>query len=170
MRSLQRLLARYPTPVEEAWCTTVNVAHVHTPNRVFNQIPASALAWLDIRFPVEDTDLAGRSEAEVVAYLTGFCEPGVLVELDHIDQPHHADPERREVKRLSQAAEHQGYPGGFLRKHGAADGRYYSARGIDAVAFGIDGGGQHGPEEYVEIGSIAPYRAALTEFLRTGPG
>jgi len=166
IRTLERLLARYPTPTEEAWSTTVNVAHLDTPNRVFNQIPATALAWLDIRFPPEDTDLAGRSEAEVARYLRSFCEPGVLVEIDHVDQPHRADRERAEVKRLRQAAEHQGYSGGFLRKHGAADGRYYSARGIDAVAFGIDGGGQHGPEEYVELASIAPYHAALTEFLR----
>jgi len=169
MRSLERLLARYPTPAEEAWCTTVNVAHVDTPNRVFNQIPAAAVAWLDIRFPPEDPDLAGRTAAEVVGYLGQLCEPGVLVEIDHIDQPHHADQERTEVKRLSQASQRQGYPGGFLRKHGAADGRYYSARGIDAVAFGIEGGGQHGPEEYVEIASIGPYHAALTEFLRAGP-
>ncbi len=170
MRSLERLLARYPVPPTEAWCTTVNVAHIETPNRVFNQIPAQALAWLDIRFPPEDTDLTGHTEAEVLAYLDRFCEPGVIVELDHVDQPHHADPDRAEVKRLSQAAQHQGYPGGFLRKHGAADGRYYSARGVDAVAFGIQGGGQHGPEEYVEIASIMPYRAALTEFLLGGPG
>jgi succinyl-diaminopimelate desuccinylase len=105
----------------------------------------------------------------VAGYLESFCVPGVRVDVDHIDQPHHADRGRTEVKRLDLAAQHQGYPGGFLRKHGAADGRYYSARGIDAVAFGIDGGGQHGPEEYVEIGSILPYHAALSEFLRT-PG
>ena len=168
MRSLERLMARYPTPAAESWTTTVNIAHLDTPNRVFNQIPAAALAWLDIRFPPEDTDLAGRGVEQVAAYLAGFCDPGVTVEIDHIDQPHHADRERAEVKRLSQAAERQGYPGGFLRKHGAADGRYYSACGVDAVAFGIEGGGQHGPAEYVELASIAPYHAALTEFLRAG--
>jgi succinyl-diaminopimelate desuccinylase len=168
MRSLERLLARYPVPASEAWCTTVNVARIETPNQVFNQIPAQAKAWLDIRFPPEDADLAGRTVEEVTAYLDSFAEPGVRAELDHIDQPHHADRERTEVKRLRQAAQRQGYPGDFLRKHGAADGRYYSARGVDAVAFGIAGGGQHGPEEYVDIASIEPYYAALTEFLLTG--
>jgi succinyl-diaminopimelate desuccinylase len=168
MRSLERLLARYPTPAAEAWCTTVNVARIETPNDVFNQIPAEATAWLDIRFPPEDTDLAGRTVEEVTDYLNGFAEPGVSADLDHVDQPHRADRERPEVKRLSQAARDQGYPGDFLRKHGAADGRYYSDRGIDAVAFGIEGGGQHGPEEYVEIASIEPYYRALTEFLEAG--
>ncbi len=167
LHSVERLLARYPVPAQEAWCTTVNVARIETPNDVFNQIPAAASAWLDIRFPPEDADLTGRTEAEVAAYLSSFCVPGVTVEIDHVDQPHYADRDRTEVKRLRQAAQHQGFPGGFLRKHGAADGRYYSARGLDAVAFGIAGGGQHGPEEYVEIDSIMPYHAALTEFLRS---
>ena len=61
MRSLERLLARYPTPAAESWTTTVNIAHLDTPNRVFNQIPAAALAWLDIRFPPEDPDLAAAA-------------------------------------------------------------------------------------------------------------
>ncbi len=165
MRSLDRLLDRYPVPPAEDWCTTVNIARLETTNEVFNQIPADATAWLDIRFPPEDTDLAGRTVPEVLDHLAQFCAPGVLPDLHHIDQPHHADRTRPEVVRLDRAARNQGYPGGFLRKHGAADGRYYSAHGIDAVAFGIDGGGQHGPAEYVEIPSIPAYHGALTEFL-----
>ncbi|MFD1048235.1 M20/M25/M40 family metallo-hydrolase, partial [Kibdelosporangium lantanae] len=56
--------------------------------------------------------------------------------------------------------------GDFLRKHGAADGRFYYQRGIDAVIFGIGGDGLHGPNEYVDITTIEPYRQALTEFLQ----
>jgi acetylornithine deacetylase/succinyl-diaminopimelate desuccinylase-like protein len=33
------------------------------------------------------------------------------------------------------------------------------------VAFGVEGGGQHGSDEYVEIASIVPYDQALTDFL-----
>ena len=60
-RSVHNVLARYPVATEEAWRTTVNLARVHTPNQARNQIPAEAEAWLDIRFPPEDTDLAGKS-------------------------------------------------------------------------------------------------------------
>jgi succinyl-diaminopimelate desuccinylase len=162
---VRRVLVRYPSPGEEDWCTTVNLARVETDNVAFNQIPAYAQAWLDIRFPPEDPDLYGRTAEEVTAYLAGICGPEIEVRLDHVDQPHRADRDREEVKRLDRAARDQGYPGGFLRKHGAADGRYYSQLGIAAVAFGIDGGGQHGPAEYVDIASIAPYHRALTQFL-----
>jgi acetylornithine deacetylase/succinyl-diaminopimelate desuccinylase-like protein len=46
------------------------------PNQAFNQIPAEAQAWLDIRFPAEDGDLQGRSAAEIRDFLQTFCEPG----------------------------------------------------------------------------------------------
>jgi succinyl-diaminopimelate desuccinylase len=52
-----------------------------------------------------------------------------------------------------------------LRKHGAADGRHYSAHGIDAVIFGPGGDGQHGAGEYADLATVGPYREALTAFL-----
>jgi succinyl-diaminopimelate desuccinylase len=163
---LQRSLARYPVATEEAWRTTVNVARIETPNQARNRIPDQAEAWLDIRFPPEDIDLNAKAPPDVAAYLAAFCEPGVHPDVDHADPPHHADRDRPEVRKLQQAARDQGYSGDFLRKHGAADGRYYYQRGIDAVIFGIGGEGQHGPEEYADITTIAPYRRALAAFLR----
>jgi len=52
-----------------------------------------------------------------------------------------------------------------VRKHGAADGRFYYQRGVDAVIFGVGGDGQHGPDEYADTTIIAPYYQALTDFL-----
>jgi succinyl-diaminopimelate desuccinylase len=163
--SINNLLAAYPVAREEVWRTTVNLARVDTSNRAVNQIPADATGWLDIRFPPGDKDLSGRTLEQIVAHLTGFCEPGVEVEIDHMDPPHHADHDLPELKALRQAARRQGYQGDFLRKHGAADGRFYSQQGIPAVVFGIGGAGQHGPEEYADITTIEPYHDALTGFL-----
>ena len=55
--------------------------------------------------------------------------------------------------------------GELLRKHGAGDGRFYGQLGITAVAFGVGGSGQHGPQEYADASTIAPYYHALIEFL-----
>lgn len=169
MRSVGNLLDRYPVPDSEAWRTTVNVARIETGNAARNQIPADAEAWLDIRFPPQDTDLDGRTEAEVTEYLQGFCEPGVTAEVGYADPPHKADRSRPEVAALQRAARAQGFDGGFLTKHGAADGRFYYQRGIDAVIFGIGGDGLHGPREYADVTTIEPYYRALTEFLLSGP-
>lgn len=164
-RSLARILAAYPVATEEVWRTTVNVARIETPNQTRNQIPALAEAWLDIRFPPEDADLNGKTVQEVTDYLAAFCEPGVTPEVDHADPPHHANQDRPEIRKLRQAAANQGYRAGFLRKHGAADGRFYYQRGTDAVIFGIGGDGLHGAEEYADTTTIMPYYRALKEFL-----
>jgi succinyl-diaminopimelate desuccinylase len=164
--SLANLLAAYPVATEEAWRTTVNIARIETPNQARNQIPALAEAWLDIRFPPEDTDLTGKTVQEIAAYLASFCEPGVTPLVDHADPPHHADQHRPEIRRLQQAVGNQGYRADFLCKHGAADGRFYYQRGTDAVIFGVGGDGLHGPDEYVDATTIAPYYRALKEFLR----
>ena len=164
-RSLDRLLAAYPVPAEEAWRTTINVARIETPNQARNQIPALAEAWLDLRFPPEDRAFNGKSAKEITAHLAAFCEPGVTPVVELADPPHHAHRDRPEISRLRQAVTDQGYQADFLRKHGAADGRFYYQRGVDAVIFGIGGDGQHGPDEYADTTTIAPYYRALTDFL-----
>jgi succinyl-diaminopimelate desuccinylase len=165
MNAVERLLARYPVTSTEVWRTTVNLASVDTPNDAFNQVPAHAEAWLDIRFPADDADLNGRTNTEITEYLLRFCEPGVTVVIDQVDPPQHTNHDRLEVRELRLAAQGQGYPASFLYKHGASDGGFYSGRGVAAVAFGVGGGGQHGPDEYVDIATIVPYHRALTEFL-----
>jgi succinyl-diaminopimelate desuccinylase len=169
--SLASLLAAYPPATEEAWRTTVNLARIQTPNRARNQIPAQAEAWLDIRYPPDDTDLNGKTVPEITAYLASFCQPGVTPVIEHADPPHHADQHRPEIRRLQHAVTSQGYRPDFLRKHGAADGRFYYQHGTDAIIFGIGGDGLHGPDEYADLPTIAPYHRALTEFLHnpTGP-
>ncbi len=164
-RSLARLLAAYPVPAAEEWQTTINVARIQTPNLARNQIPDFAEAWLDIRYPPQNENLNGKTAEQVAGYLAGFCEPGVIPVIDHADPPHHADQGRPEIVKLVAAIRRQGYRADFLRKHGAADGRFYYQRGTDAVIFGIGGDGLHGAGEYADIATIEPYHRALTEFL-----
>jgi succinyl-diaminopimelate desuccinylase len=154
------VLARYPAPAAEAWTTTVNLARIETDNRAVNQVPAVATAWLDVRFPPGDGVFAGRSADEIAAFLHSLT--GLDASVDNLGAPHSADPGSADVTRLRAA----GSSGELLRKHGAADGRFYSAAGVDAVIFGPGGDGQHGPLEYVDLRTIGPYRAAVTGFLR----
>ena len=76
------------------------------------------------------------------------------VAIDKVNAPHHADHDRPEIQRLRRAARAEGYPAEFLYKHGSGDGAHYSAQGIAAVAFGVGGAGQHGPDEYADIATI----------------
>lgn len=164
-RSIGALLDTYPVPATEAWRTTVNVARVDTDNQAFNQIPARARAWLDIRFPAGDPDLDGTAADEIARYLSGLLEPGVTAEVRHVSPPAHADPDSAEVTALRAAVRDQGYEGKFLRKHGTGDARFCRGHGINAVSFGIGGEGQHGPHEYADLATIVPYYNALSDFL-----
>jgi succinyl-diaminopimelate desuccinylase len=164
-RTVDRLLAAYPVPDAEAWRTTVSLASVSTPNQARNQVPAQAQAWLDIRFPAGDPDLHGADPGQIAGYLQGFCEPGVTAVLETADQPHRADLASPDIAALARAARAQGYSGEFLRKHGSGDSRFYGERGVNSVAFGTGGGGQHGEDEYADITTIEPYYQALRAFL-----
>jgi succinyl-diaminopimelate desuccinylase len=157
------VLDRYPTPEAEAWRTTVNLARVETGNRAVNQVPADATAWLDVRFPPSDPDFAGRSAGRIAAHLGKLS--GLEAVVDSLGAPHAADPSSADVARLRASAAAVGFGAELLRKHGAADGRFYSARGIDAVIFGPGGDGQHGPDERLDLRTVEPYRKSLIDLL-----
>jgi succinyl-diaminopimelate desuccinylase len=157
---------RYPVPAAEQWVTTVNLARIATGNQAVNQVPADATAWLDIRFPPGDGDFAGRDRDAVARHLRELTGGAVEVQVDSLGAPHAAGPSSPEVRALRAAARSVGAEDELLRKHGAADGRFYSERGMDAVIFGPGGSGQHGPAEYVDLRTVQPYRDALTDFLR----
>jgi len=165
IKSLDKMMACYPVATEEVWRATVNVARIETTNSAFNQIPADAQAWLDIRFPPEDTNLDGRTVQEITEHLATFCVPGVTVAVISVDPACRADHQRPEICPLRQAVQDQGYPANIMRKHGTADSRFFRQRGIATVIFGIGGDGQHGPGEYVDITTIKPYYRALGAFL-----
>lgn len=164
---IDRLLRVYPPPAAEAWTTTVNVARIETPNRAVNQVPAAATGWLDIRYPPGAAAFDGRTAAEIAAHLRTVT--GLDAAVDALGPPHRADPDSAEVTLLRSAIRGTGHPATLLRKHGAADGRYYHARGVDAVIFGPGGDGQHGPDEFVDLSTLRPYHDALTAFLRSLP-
>ncbi|AEV83176.1 peptidase M20 [Actinoplanes sp. SE50] len=167
LTAVQRLIARYPVPAEEAWTTTANLARIETGNQAVNQVPADATAWFDIRYPPEDAALTGRSIPEIAGHLRSIVGAEVEVQVDAVGTPHRADPSGAGVRALQEAAKAVGYSGELLRKHGAADSRFYFPLGIDAVIFGPTGDGQHGPSEYLEISSLQPYHDALTRFLQS---
>ncbi|QFZ19866.1 M20 family metallopeptidase [Saccharothrix syringae] len=165
VRAVDGVLAKYPVAEAEEWRTTVNVARITTGNQALNQVPADATAHLDIRFPPEDADFAGRTPGQVAAHLTALCPPGVTAEVVDLEPPHRADPDGADVRALQAAARAQGHSGELLRKHGAADSRFYHRAGVDAVIFGVGGDGQHGPDEHADLTTVEPYRRALHAFL-----
>jgi succinyl-diaminopimelate desuccinylase len=54
-------------------------------------------------------------------------------------------------------------------RDGASDAASFIRAGIPAVEFGPIGAGHHGPEEWVSVASLARYRRALGDFVKSVP-
>ncbi len=54
-------------------------------------------------------------------------------------------------------------------RDGASDAASFIEAGIPAVEFGPEGGGHHGPDEWVSLASLARYRRALSDFVSALP-
>ena len=73
---------------------------------------------------------------------------------DHVKLLRHVVRDHREGRAIG------------VGRHGASDAVLFLERGIPCVEFGPSGAGHHGPEEHVEIASLATYRRILVAFAR----
>lgn len=160
----QKLLTAIPTPQNEAWCTTANIATISTSNITFNRVPDQAHIGIDIRFIASDERFASRQSA--TEFLQNLAPKGSTVHIKKLEASHFANPESNDAQALAQAVqETTGKPAQFIHKHGAADIRFFSQRGIPGLVLGVQGEDLHGDNEYVELASIERYVTTLTKFL-----
>jgi succinyl-diaminopimelate desuccinylase len=160
----QKLLTAIPTPQNEAWCTTANIATISTSNITFNRVPDQARIGIDIRFIASDERFASRQSA--TEFLQNLASKGSTIHIKKLEASHFADPESSDAHALAQAVqETTGKPAQFIHKHGGADIRFFSQRGIPGLVLGVQGEGLHGDDEYVELASIERYVTTLTKFL-----
>jgi succinyl-diaminopimelate desuccinylase len=127
-----------------------------------NKVPDTCVIDVDVRFlPDQDPDaildqVADLPDSRVVST---FRRPPAVVE-----------PHSPFVQGLAQAAEpHHPERVMSVGRDGASDAVSFLRVGVPAVEFGPVGAGHHGPEEWVSISSLATYRKALTDFVRSLP-
>ncbi len=140
---------------------SINLGRIQGGDAV-NKVPDACTMAVDIRYlPGQDPhDILGevREIADVEIART-FIHPPVCVPRTEV----HVMALRESLQRS--------IPGEVLSvgRDGASDAASFLTAGIPAVEFGPEGGGHHGPEEWVSVSSLARYRRALGEFIRTLP-
>jgi succinyl-diaminopimelate desuccinylase len=127
-----------------------------------NMVPDLCTMAVDIRY------LPGQDPGEILAQVRGvdaveitrtFVHPPVTVS--------RSDPYVRALREaVSRSTRGEVMSVG---RDGASDAAAFIQAGIPAVEFGPAGAGHHGPEEWVSLSSLARYRRALTDFIRTLP-
>ena len=160
MRLYQRLLelpfASGRSPLYEH--PSINIGRIRG-GEVVNIVPDHCRLDVDIRYlPNQDPDEVLRQVRSLGGQVTPIYElpPATL------------DPDEAHVRLLREAvAALDGGDAPAVGRDGASDAVFFLDRGIPAVEFGPAGAGHHGPEEFVDIESLARYRRILVEFART---
>jgi succinyl-diaminopimelate desuccinylase len=127
-----------------------------------NKVPDRCVVDVDIRY------LPGQDPGEIFEAIDSL--PGVSAsELIHRD-PVTVDARNPYVRTLAEVvARGMSADRMSVGRDGASDAVSFLEAGVPAVEFGPEGGGHHGPDEWVSISSLERYRTALVEFVRLVP-
>jgi len=153
---------KFPSGTHDDWQVTV------TPTSVLsigaqNQIPSTASAVLDIRFPASLCKNAEAAIALVQKELPEGCTLEARLTASPL-QTSDCDPMVMLFKQVAEEVMGEKIP--FKREHGGTDARYFSERGIPAFLYGPKGAGLHGKNEWVSISSLEKHYEMYRELFR----
>ena len=158
IKPVQKLLSDFPIPKKEAWKTTINMGAIYAGDAV-NQVPDKCILKLDIRYvPHDDPQLILNRTKKI------FLEQEVLVKM--FEPPIFSKKTNPYIKLFSKSTNKvlKTKPI-FRRGHGSADIRFFTEKGIPAIAFGLRGKGLHSNHEWVSLKEINKYVKILESFI-----
>jgi succinyl-diaminopimelate desuccinylase len=159
------VLRRYPTPREETWTTTVNIAKLSTTNKTYSIVPDNATLMVDFRFTNEDPVFKNRDS--LLAFIASVDPDAELVDASTFDPSISVDEANPYVQGLDMAmSKITGIKPCYLGRPGGSDGRHFAPFGSDVVEFGLCGQNSHSDGEYVELDSFEEYQNIMREFLK----
>jgi succinyl-diaminopimelate desuccinylase len=130
--------------------------------KAVNAVPDACRMDVDIRY------LPTQDPAEVLRQVRTL-DPEAA-QLYHVPAAHQ-NPHHDLVRLLRHVVrEHRDGRALGVGRHGASDAVLFLERGIPSVEFGPTGAGHHGPDEHVDIGSLATYRRILVGFAHALAG
>jgi len=127
-----------------------------------NKVPDTCYIDVDVRYlPEQDPEAITAEVASI---------PGATVTSTFRRAPAMVDPELPFVRALCAAiAPHNDGEVTSVGRDGASDAVSFLKAGVPAVEFGPIGGGHHGPDEWVSVGSLSNYRRAIVDFVNSLP-
>jgi succinyl-diaminopimelate desuccinylase len=140
---------------------SINLGRIQAGDAV-NKVPDECEMAVDIRY------LPGQDPEQILDQVEEI--PGIDITRTFIHPPVSVSRTNPYVLGLRESIK-RSIPGEALSvgREGASDAAAFLAVDIPAVEFGPAGEGHHGPEEWVSVSSLARYRRALGEFVRTLP-
>src|SRR4051812_3019164 len=141
---------------------SINLARI-VGGDAFNKVPDACVMDVDIRF------LPNQDPGAILAQIREIGDLRIVKSFQRV--PAIVSRSNPYVRALRDALARliEGDPLSIGRD-GASDAVSFLEAGVPCVEFGPIGGGHHGPEEWVSIGSLRRYREALTDFIEKLPG
>jgi succinyl-diaminopimelate desuccinylase len=164
-RFVNKVIEAYPLPAKQTWTTTINIASIATPNETLNRVPDLATVDLDCRYIPDDGHFA--SEEAVRSFILSL-NPDCELKIAMFEPAQSTDEQHPLLQQLAKSLEKiTGQPTVFIKKPGGSDARFYTDKGMAAAVMGLQGGGIHGDEEYLELDSLERYQKTLRDFLQS---
>ena len=127
-----------------------------------NKVPDLCTMAVDVRY------LPHQDPADILAQVRQI--PDIDVKRTFIHPPVTVSPRNPFVRALRDAVARSTRDEVMsVGRDGASDAAAFLQVGIPAVEFGPSGAGHHGPQEWVSLSSLARYRRALGDFVRSLP-
>lgn len=137
---------------------SVNLGRIEG-GEALNSVPDMCRLWLDIRC------LPEQDRTEIVAQIQAI-DPQARIELILNKAAARVPSTHPHVATLVEVARAADPTARAVGRDGSSDAIPFLEVGVPAVEFGPVGAGHHGPDEYVEIASLQPYRESLVAFVR----
>jgi len=139
---------------------TVNLSTIQGGSAI-NQVPNSAGAGIDIRYPDEITlsDIRGWFSA-VVQAMPHITAENIVEALPYRVKPHHPAMEKYEAITKDVT----GHTVTHYLSHASADARFFAWKGVPVINVGITGSGYHTSPEWIELTDLAYFYEIARRF------
>lgn len=141
--------------------TTVNLSTIKGGSAI-NQVPNSASAEIDIRYPEDVTlsDIRGWIAAMIQAAPSVTAE-NVIESPSYLVKPHH--PAMETYERITK--EITGHTVTHYLSHASADARFFAWKDVAVINVGITGSGYHTSPEWVDVTDLTHFYEITRRFV-----
>lgn len=161
MSGIEKTLALFPESekdIEDNWTTNVAVTKINA-GIGGNVVPEKAYAHFDVRYITED------NPEEILERIRKVLPDGVDLKLDFIEPATSTDTSSPYVEKFVETLKEHDKEPKFISAMAASDSRFFHERGIPFIISQPEGGGHHGPYEWVRVSAIGKYYDILKSYL-----
>lgn len=158
---LRKKFPQEPCDIKEHYHPTLNVGKIGG-GEATNQVPESAWAMLDVRFPPE----MGKEGIEKLLKSAKKGFKDITIKETIFGSSNKISKQNPYVKLFSKVASDRfKIKTGFRVSHGSSDARFFAEKNIPVMLITPKGGGHHSNNEWIDLKDLERFYVVLKEFV-----